>query len=320
MLKQSLPVAERIIIDTDPGVDDAIAILMALGSPELEVEALTTVFGNVDLGKTTRNALTILDIAGRAHTPVYAGATRPVARNGADNAGHVHGESGLGDAQFPDPPVNARSESAAVYLARRLAESDAPRTLVTLGPLTNVALALSLNPDLAGTLRRIVCMGGAVWAPGNASVVAESNILKDPEAADIVLGSGIPVILVPLDVTMRTLLLRARLDEAAARAGKLGGFLRAITPPYFEWYQRRYGLEGFALHDPCTIAYLINPALFQTQTMAMAVETAGVHCTGRVVPDPMGRLGRPASVTVCLDVDVEGLVECVLEKLAHAGR
>jgi len=163
-------------------------------------------------------------------------------------------------------------------------------------------------------------MGGAVWVPGNASVVAESNILKDPEAADEVLASGLPIVLVPLDVTMQTLLLRARLEETVERSGRLGEFIRSITPPYFEWYQRRYGLKGFALHDPCTIAYLINPTLFQSQSMAMAVETGGVYCTGRVVPDPLGRLGRAANVQACLDVDVEGLVECVLENLAHAGR
>ena len=311
---------ERIIIDTDPGVDDAIAILMALGAPELEVEALTTVYGNVDLARTTRNALIILDVAGRASIPVYAGASHPIAREGGEYAGYVHGESGLGDAEFPDPVAVPEPEPAAQFLARRLAEPDAPRIIVTLGPLTNLAQALRLNPEIARTVAHVVCMGGAVWVPGNASVVAESNILKDPDAADEVFASGLSVVLVPLDVTMRTLLLRSRLEEAVARSGKLGEFIRAITPPYFDWYRRRYGLEGFALHDPCTIAYLINPTLFQSQPMAMAVETDGKYCTGRLVPDPMGRLGRPASVQACLDVDVDGLVECVLENLAHAGR
>jgi purine nucleosidase len=313
-------VPERIIIDTDPGVDDALAILMALGAPELEVEALTTVFGNVDLASTTRNALIILEVAGRPGIPVYSGAAQPISRAGGEYAGYVHGESGLGDAKFPDPLSIPETEPAASFLARRLAEPDAPRTLVTLGPLTNLAQALRLNPRIVQTVERVVCMGGAVWAPGNASVVAESNILKDPEAADEVCRSGIPLVLVPLDVTMRTLLLRSRLEEAVARSGKLGDFIEAITPTYFEWYQRRYGLEGFGLHDPCTIAYLINPTLFQSQSMAMAVETGGTHCTGRLVPDPMGRLGRPSSVQACLDVDVDRLVECVLENLAHAGR
>jgi purine nucleosidase len=313
-------VPERIIIDTDPGVDDALAILMALGAPELEVEALTTVFGNVDVTRTTRNALIILETAGRSGIPVYAGAAQPISRAGAEYAGYVHGESGLGDAQFADPASAAESEPAATFLARRLAESDTPRTLVTLGPLTNLAQALRLNPEIARAVERVVCMGGAVWAPGNASVVAESNILKDPEAADEVCGSGIPLVLVPLDVTMRTLLLRSRLEEAVARSGKLGDFIRAITPPYFEWYRQRYGLEGFALHDPCTIAYLINPTLFQSQSMAMAVETGGTYCTGRLIPDPMGRLGRASSVQACLDADVDRLVECVLENVAHAGR
>lgn len=311
---------ERIIIDTDPGVDDALAILMALGAPEIEVEALTTVFGNVDLASTTRNALIILEVAGRAGIPVYAGAAQPISRDGGDYAGYVHGESGLGDARFPDPVSTPETEPAASFLARRLTESDAPRTLVTLGPLTNLAQALRLNPRIAQSVERVVCMGGAVWAPGNASVVAESNILKDPESADEIFGSGIPLVLVPLDVTMRTLLLRARLEEAVARSGKLGEFIRAITPPYFEWYRRRYGLEGFALHDPCTIAYLIKSTLFQSQSMAMAVETGGRYCAGRVVPDPLGRLGRPPSVRACLEVDVDGLVECVLENLAHAGQ
>jgi inosine-uridine nucleoside N-ribohydrolase len=313
-------VSERIIIDTDPGVDDALAILMALGSPELEVEAITSVFGNVDVARTTRNALIILETAGVTSLPVYQGAAHPIFRDCDNYASHVHGESGLGDATFPDPGRACEVESAAEFLARRLAEADAPRTLVTLGPLTNLASALRLNPHIAELVGRVVCMGGAVWVPGNASVVAESNILKDPEAADAVFGSGIPLVLVPLDVTMRTLLLRARLEEAVARSGRLGEFIRAITPPYFDWYKRRYGLEGFALHDPCTIAYLINPTLFQSQSMAMAVETGGMYCTGRVVPDPMGRLGRQANVQVCLDVDVDGLVECVLENLAHAGR
>ncbi|MFN0074024.1 MAG: nucleoside hydrolase [Chloroflexota bacterium] len=311
---------DRIIIDTDPGVDDALAILMALGAPELEVEALTTVFGNVDVARTTRNALVILEAARRAGIPVFAGASSPIARSADRYAGHVHGESGLGDASFPDPAQTPEGIPAAEFLARRLSEPGAPETLVTLGPLTNLAAALQLNPSIASKVQRVVCMGGAVWVPGNASVVAESNVLKDPEAAEMVFASGIPVVLVPLDITMRTLLLRSRLDDAVARAGKLGDFVRAITPQYFDWYLRRYGLEGFALHDPCTIAYLVNPTLFQTQSMAMAVETGGQYCTGRLVPDPMGRLGRAASIQVCLNVDVDGLVECVLENLAHAGR
>jgi purine nucleosidase len=311
--------AERIIIDTDPGVDDALAILMALGSPELEVEAITSVFGNVDVGNTTRNTLIILEVAGR-DIPVYRGASGPLSRDGGEFAAHVHGQSGLGDAVFRDPKRTPEAEPAPDFLARRLAEADAPRTLVTLGPLTNVAQALQLNPGIRHTLERIVCMGGAVWAPGNASVTAESNILKDPEAADQVRGAGIPVVLLPLDVTMQTLLLRTRLEEAVARAGKLGELIRAITPPYFEWYKRRYGLEGFALHDPCTIAYLIDPSLFSGQAMSMAVETGGVYCEGRLVPDPMGRLARASNVHACLEVNVDGLVECVLENIAHAGR
>jgi purine nucleosidase len=312
--------SERIIIDTDPGVDDALAILMALGSPDLEVEALTTVFGNVDIVNTTRNASIILEVAGNSRIPVYAGAAQPLTRDGGAFAGYVHGKSGLGNTVFDDPRGLPESEQAAAFLARRLVEPGAPSTLVTLGPLTNVAQALKLNPEIAGAVKRVVCMGGAVWVPGNASVVAESNILKDPEAADEVFASGLPIVLVPLDVTMQTLLLRARLEETVERSGRLGEFIRAITPPYFEWYQRRYGLKGFALHDPCTIAYLINPTLFQSQSMAMAVETGGVYCTGRVVPDPLGRLDRAVNVQTCLEVDVEGLVECVLENLAHAGR
>lgn len=311
---------QRIIIDTDPGVDDALAILMALGSPELEVEALTSVFGNVEVEKTTRNALAILDAANRADVPVYAGAGHPVARSLGSVADHVHGESGLGDAAPPEPTRSAKAQKAAAFLVDRLMSPDGPRTLVTLGPLTNVALALNLAPELSERIERIVCMGGAVWAPGNASVTAESNILKDPEAADAVFGSGIPVVLLPLDVTMRTLLPRVRLEELIRRTGRLGAFIGSITPAYFRFYRQRYGLEGFALHDPCTIAYLTEPTLFQTRTMAMAVETGGSFCIGRLVPDPMGRLGRPATVTACLDADVDGLVELVLDRLEHAGR
>lgn len=310
--------ADRIIIDTDPGVDDALAILMALGSAELEVEALTTVFGNVDVQQTTRNALAILHVGRREDIPVYAGAATPLARPSASASGHVHGDNGLGDAPLPAVGRAAEPEPAARFLSRRLAAADRPKTLVTLGPLTNLALALALEPGIVGRLERVVCMGGAVWVPGNSTATAESNIWKDPEAADVVFGSGLPIVLVPLDVTMRTVLTRKRLEPVVARTGQLGQFLASITPAYFEFYRQRRSLDGMALHDPCTIAYMLRSDLFRTERMAMAVETSGIHCTGRLVPDPNGRLGRPATVDACLDVKSEELVDLVLERLSNA--
>jgi len=303
-----------VILDCDPGHDDAIALILALASPELKVLAVTTSAGNQTPDKTLNNALRILTLLGRHDIPVAAGVPKPLMRELiiADN---VHGESGLDGPTLPDPAFAPQAMTGLELMAKCLRESPEPVTLVPTGPLTNIALLLAAHPELKSKIGRIVLMGGAAGA-GNWTPAAEFNIYVDPEAADMVFSAGIPITLCGLDVTHQAQVM----DEDIAR-------VRAIPNPvaqcvadlldFFMIYHRdpKWGFAGAPLHDPCTIAWLLAPALFHGQDCWVGIETQGRHTVGMTVVDRYGLTGKPTNARVLLGLDRVGFIDLLVGRL-----
>ena len=309
--------SERIIIDTDPGQDDAIAILLALASPEIDVLGITAVAGNVPLSLTEANARRVCELAGRPDVPVFAGCNRPMIRP-LHTAEEVHGESGLDGAGLPPPTMPLQPQHAVDWMIETLMAADeASVTLCPLGPLTNVAAALIREPRITSRLRRIVLMGGGFFEGGNTTPAAEFNIYVDPHAAHIVFASGVDLTMVPLDCTHSALMepdwiaaLRA-LDTAVGRAA--GSMLE-----FYERYDmQKYGQSGGPLHDPCVIAYLLRPDLFSGRQCNVRVETASELTMGMTVVDWWSTTGLPANCMVLNRVDGEGYYALLLERLGR---
>ena len=320
--------ARKIIIDTDPGVDDAMAIFLALASPELEVIGLTTIFGNVHTELATTNALRLLEIAGRTDIPVAKGVADPLTRAFAGPVPFVHGEDGQGNVFLPPPETNAVRETAAAFIVEQVMAHPSDITLVPIGPLTNIALALRLESRLAAYVQEVVLMGGNALVPGNASPAAEANILNDPEAADVVFGAAWPVTMVGLDVTHQVHMTPEQIARHAQAASPMAQHLAKIVPFYQSFFETAYSawnLQGIYVHDSSAIAYLIDPTLFEVKRWPIRVETAGLGRgktwpaipssadIGRRVPAPWR--DRPL-VNVCVDVDGARVVELELLRLA----
>lgn len=308
---------QPIIIDADPGDDDAIAILLALASPELEVLGITTVAGNVPLPLTTRNALAMLELAGRAEIPVAPGADRPLLRE-LLTAEEVHGDNGLGGVVLPEPAVGPVDRHAADFIVETVAaHPPGTVTLCCLGPLTNAALALARAPRLAADLDGIVLMGGSWFQGGNTTPVAEFNIHVDPHAAERVLSSGADVTIVPLDCTHGALITPDRVAAVRAAGTRICGVAADILDFYKRYDSEKYGLPGGPLHDPCVIARLVRPDLFLAKRVAVAVETGSELTMGLTVMDWWGVTGRPANATVLHGVDADGFFALLGERLAR---
>ena len=309
----------KIIIDTDPGQDDAVGILLALASPEVEVLALTTVAGNVPLDLTSRNARIVCEIAGRPDIPVHAGCDAPLSRP-LVTAEHVHGKSGLdGIALFQPASALAPGHAvdAIIDILRR--EPEGSVTLVAMGPLTNLATAFRRAPDIVPRLREIVLMGGAYFEVGNITPAAEFNIYVDPEAAQIVFAAGAPLTVLPLDVTHKALTSRDWIEQMRA-SGPVGRAVAGWTD-FFERYDReKYGAEGAPLHDPCTIAWLIQPDLFAGRHINVEIETQGAFTTGMTVADWWRVTGRPANALFLRNVDRDGLFTLLGQRITGLDR
>ena len=307
----------KIIIDTDPGQDDAVAILLAFASPELEVLGITTVAGNVPLDLTSRNARMICELAGRSDIAVHAGCDRPMRREPV-TAEYVHGKSGLDGIALPDPVMPLAEGHAVDFLIETLRrEPPGSVTLCPIGPLTNIATAFERAPDIAARVAEIVLMGGAYFEVGNVTPAAEFNIYVDPEAARIVFGSGAPLVVMPLDVTHKVLTNRARV-EAFRSLGTKAGHAVASWTDFFERYDMaKYGSEGAPLHDPCTIAYLIRPDLFSGRHINVEIETEGRFTTGMTVADWWRVSGRAANAMFIGGVDADGFYTLLTERLAR---
>jgi purine nucleosidase len=309
--------ARKIIIDTDPGQDDAVAILLALASPELEILGITAVAGNVPLALTEKNARKICELAGRPDVKVFAGAIRPMV-NALVTAEHVHGKTGLDGPKLPEPTMPLQDRHAVDFIVETLMESEPGTvTLCTLGPLTNIALALVREPRIAPRVREIVMMGGGFFEGGNVTPAAEFNIYVDPHAADVVFRSNIPIVMMPLDVTHKALTTAKRV--AAFRG--LGTRVGVATAEMLEFFERfdeeKYGSDGGPLHDPCVIAYLLEPDLFKGRRCNVAVETASELTLGMTVIDWWGVTDRPVNAHVMRDIDHEGFFRLLIERLGR---
>ena len=323
MLVDMIP--KRVIIDTDPGVDDCAAILLALASPELQVEALTAIYGNGSMPQCATNALRILAVAGRTDIPVYPGATRPLLRSPNEGwAAHIHGDDALGGANETgaDGPNGVESENnwAAVEIARRALASPGEITVLALGRMTNVALALRIAPEIADALAGVVVMGGAVRVPGNVSPVATANLYEDPEAAAILYDSGAPIMQVGLDVCDLCGLSDeqfGQLRNCAAPAVQLLVSASTYTRAAYRRLGRLAEGEAVRYNDVPAVAAAIDPALMTMQRLPVTIDTGSDLTRGQTVVDWYAMTGRDANVEVCLDVDAGRLTEMVVERLTE---
>ena len=305
-----------LIIDTDPGQDDAVAILLALASPEINLLGITTVAGNVPLALTQENARKICDLAGRTDMQVFAGLDRPLVRP-LVTAEHVHGRTGLDGPVLPDPETPLQEQHAVDYIIDTLRREPAGSvTLAPIGPLSNIAMAMQRAPDIIPRIRQIILMGGAYFEVGNITPAAQFNIYVDPHAAQIVFASGVPVTMMPLDVTHKAL---TRTDRVAAlRAiGNRTGVAVAEMLEFFERFdEAKYGSDGGPLHDPCTVAWMIAPDIFNGRPCNVEIETASPLTMGMTVVDWWQVSSRPHNALVIGDLDADRFFELITERLA----
>jgi len=308
---------KRIIIDTDPGVDDALTFLLALASPEIQLEALTTVSGNIGIDKTTRNALAVLELAHASHIPVARGCSLPLVSPLHKSGEAVHGTGGIGKAVLPEPKSKPIDQHAVDYLIERiLAEpQDASRTLFTIGPMTNLALAIRKEPRIAQALKELVIMGGAIRSGGNVTPLAEFNIHADPHAAHIVFHSGIPITLIPLDATYKCLLTTADVERLNRIDSPIARFVRDATAVYMDFYKKYEGFDGCALHDPLTLAVILAPELITFEEHHIDVDISGGISMGKTFADFMNVSKKPANMKVALDVRGRDFIELFLERM-----
>ncbi|MGR3804558.1 nucleoside hydrolase [Marinibacterium profundimaris] len=308
----------KIIIDTDPGQDDAVAILLALASPEeIEVLGLTAVAGNVPLPLTARNARIVCELAGRPEIRVFAGCDAPLKRK-LVTAEHVHGKSGLDGPELSEPTIALEDQHAVGFIIETLRNEPAGTvTLCPLGPLTNIAKAFASAPDIVEKVQEIVLMGGAYFEVGNITPAAEFNIYVDPEAADIVFKSGAPIVVMPLDVTHKALVTSERNDAFRALGTPVGLAVAQMTDFFERFDKEKYGSNGAPLHDPCVTAYLLQPDLFSGRRINVEIETTSELTLGMTVADWWGVTDRPANATFIGDLDADGFFALLTERLAR---
>ncbi|CAM5761468.1 nucleoside hydrolase [Mesorhizobium amorphae] len=312
-----MPDKRKIIIDTDPGQDDAVAILLALASPELDVVGITAVAGNVPLRLTEKNALKICELAGRRDVRVFSGAIRPLVRQ-LVTAEHVHGKTGLDGPDLPEPTMKLQEQHAVDFIVEMLMrEEPGTITLCPLGPLTNIALALVREPKIAPRIKEIVLMGGGFFEGGNVTPAAEFNIYVDPHAADVVFRSGVPIVVMPLDVTHKALTTAKRVEAFRKMGSKVGDATASLLDFFERFDEEKYGTDGGPLHDPCVIAYLLKPELFKGRHCNVSVETASDLTMGMTVIDWWGVTDRPKNATVMRDIDSDGFFGLLTERLGR---
>ena len=310
--------ARKIIIDTDPGQDDAVAILLALASPdEIDLLGVTCVAGNVPLDLTARNARIVCELAGRRDVRVFAGCDAPLQRP-LVTAEHVHGRTGLDGPVLPEPTMPLQESHAVDFIIDTLRrEAEGTLTLCPLGPLTNIATALTRAPDIAGRIAGIVLMGGAYFEVGNITPAAEFNIHVDPEAADIVFRSGVPITVLPLDVTHKALVTPERNAAFRALGSRVGRAVADMTDFFERFDLEKYGSDGAPLHDPCVIAYLLAPHLFSGRHVNVEIETRSELTLGMTVADWWRVTDRAPNALFLGDVDAAHLFRLLTDRLAR---
>jgi pyrimidine-specific ribonucleoside hydrolase len=310
-----VPDPTPLVIDTDPGIDDALAILLALASPEVDLRLVTAVHGNVELERTTENAQRVLHLAGRSDVPVAAGAATSLVHAQPERAGHVHGEAGLGGVALPPSPASVDPRHAVVALADLLMTSPVPVTVASIGPLTDIALLLGVFPEAAARIGRLVVMGGSAARGGNVTAAAEFNIWADAEAAQRVLGAGLPTVMVGLDVTLPTVLTAAGIDRFRA-AGPIGATAAAILQEYVDNQRAVTGESGVVVHDALALTEAIVPGTLGTVRRDVVVDTGLGAGRGQTLVDRRGVSGSAHAVDVAETVDGPAAVEFLVGRLS----
>lgn len=302
---------KRIIIDTDPGVDDALTFLLALASPEIQLEALTTVHGNTNVENTTRNALAVLEFLHAENIPVAKGCSLPLLVPLHKSGDMVHGAGGIGNTNLPEPKNKPVDEHAIDYLIQRVLAEPKELSIFPIGPLTNIALAIRKEPRFAEAVKELVIMGGSLRAGGNITPAAEFNL----HAAHIVFHSGIPITLIPLDVTYKCLLTSEDVERLNRTGSPIARFVRDATGGYMEFYKKYEGFDGCALHDPLTLATIIAPELLTFENHYVDVDISGGISMGNTLADFMKVSKKPANVKVALGVRGREFVELFIERM-----
>lgn len=311
-----MTISHNVIIDTDPGQDDAIAILLALASPEINVLGITAVAGNVPLALTHSNIRKVCELVGKTNTKVFVGSDKPMIHT-LFTAEYVHGETGLNGTQLPEPTMPLQEQPAVEFIIETiLTQPEKSVTLCTLGPLTNIGKALEQAPEIAPRIKELVMMGGGLFEGGNVTPVAEFNIYVDPDAAKLVFEAGIPMIVMPLDVTHKALTTKTRIDAFR----KLGTNVGTVSANWLDFFERfdeeKYGTDGGPLHDPNVIAYLINPDLYSGRHINVDIETQSALTVGMTVADYWRVTDKPRNAVWMTDVDADGFFDLILERLA----
>lgn len=306
-----------IIIDTDPGQDDAVAILLAFASPEFEVLGITAVAGNVPLALTEINVRKICELADRAKTKVFSGAVRPLLRP-LMTAEHVHGRTGLDGPVLPEPAMPLQKQHAVDFIIETLMSREAGTVcLCVLGPMTNIALALIREPKIGSRIKRIVVMGGGYFEGGNITPAAEFNVYVDPHAARVVFGSDIPITLIPLDCTHQALTRPAHLDIFRSMKNKCGPAVAALLDFFGRFDERKYGIDGGPLHDPCVMAWLLKPELFQSRDVNVSIECESELTMGATVVDWWRVTTKKPNATVCRSINAQGFFDLLFERISR---
>ena len=308
---------QKIIIDTDPGQDDAAAIMLALASPEIQVLGLTAVAGNVPLHLTERNAGIVTEICGRGDVAVYAGADKPLARK-LVTAEHVHGKTGLDGIDLFEPARPIEKKHAVDFIIETLRNEPAGTvTLCLLGPLTNIAMVIERAPDVVKRIKQIVLMGGGFFEGGNITPSAEFNIYVDPEAAKIVFAAGVQITMMPLDVTHKVLTTRTRVDRLRANGNRASVAMAGMLEFFERFDEEKYGTDGGPLHDPTVIAWLLDPEMFAGRNCNVEIETGSELTLGATVVDWWKVTGRPENAFVVKDVDADRFFDLLIERLGR---
>ena len=305
------------LLDCDPGIDDAMAMIFALKSNKVEMEGITTVSGNIGIDLATNNALRILELTGNAHIPVAKGIAKPLINRFEVTSG-VHGIDGMGNANLPRPKIKKQPIHAVNFIINTIMNAPNEITLVSVGPLTNIAVAITLEPRIIENVRETIIMGGAVTVAGNITCEAEFNIHSDPESARIVFNSGLPITLVGLDVTMKTLLKEEHLDQILEANTPVTRFLEKIVKHYMRFYKEIVKVDGCGLHDPLAVGVAIDRTLVRTRPIFVDVETKGEITYGETVGDlRLGSEGvrNPPNMNVCVDVDSTRFLEMFINTL-----
>ena len=309
---------KRIIIDTDPGVDDALTFLLAFASPEIKLEALTTTQGNVTLDKATRNALSILELCRCSQIPVAVGSMYPLVQPLRASA-YVHGESGIGNSELPAPQTKPVAAHAVDFLIEKILGEPNEISIFPIGPLTNIAMAIRKEPKFAKAVRELVIMGGAIQENGNVTPQAEFNIFVDPHAAHIVFHSGIPITLIPLDVTHKCLLRQEHVERLLKIPSPISRFIRDAMEVYLKASHAR-GFQGSALHDPLTLATVIAPELLTLKDYYVDVDISGGVSMGKTFADIFNLTKKPANMKVAMNVRADEFVELFLQRMETLSR